>query len=232
MSEVAKERVYEMELVIKDCTKVFADGFVPGGFAKQTVTFKATDKEVEGPMFGLAVIKKGEDFLAENVKVVIREVPVEPKVEKPMPPEREVVQTNIGPCFQLGGLWFKQGARMALKNQERVTTWEPMPTKVFTVGASVRGGLGSSFQFENEAALEAWKENEFKALEATYGKLELSVYALPGLKVGDTCCVYGEGDEEFVIKELVQFSPHRYGFVLDSGWREEVGKCYRPGEDA
>lgn len=68
-----KPRTYAMELVINDCAKVFAEGFRPGGFAKQTVTFQATDQEMASPLFALAVLKKSEEFLAEHVKVVVTE---------------------------------------------------------------------------------------------------------------------------------------------------------------
>lgn len=101
-------------------------------------------------------------------------------------------------------------------------------SKVFTVGVSTQGGYVASFQFEDESAFHAWKDDELKRLEAIYGKLALKIYPLPGIEIGETCLVYGEGERRFVVKGLVQFSPHRYGFVLDSGLCEEVGKCYRP----
>jgi hypothetical protein len=74
--------------------------------------------------------------------------------------------------------------------------------------------------------LNVWKETSFKDLEKMYGRLELNVFSLPGLQIGDTCKVQGEGDEEFKILGLMQYSTNRYGFILDNGLTEEVVKCY------
>lgn len=98
---------------------------------------------------------------------------------------------------------------------------------VFTRMASVRGGLYSSFCFQSEKDLQNWVKSEFVSLEQEYGPLELAVSKLPGLKVGDTCFVWGEASDEFKIEELIEYSPHRYGFVLNSGWTEEVVKCHK-----
>jgi hypothetical protein len=44
--------------------------------------------------------------------------------------------------------------------------------------------------------------------------------------VGERCRVIGDGADEYVIESLVAYNANRYGFVLDSGWVEEVAKCY------
>lgn len=97
---------------------------------------------------------------------------------------------------------------------------------IFTVVAHTHGGLVSSYVFESNEQLEAWKNSTFPKLEKEYGKLSLNVDTLPGFKVGDTCHVYGEGNDTFVITALIKYSENRYGFVLDSGFSEEVAKCY------
>ena len=102
----------------------------------------------------------------------------------------------------------------------------PDTQPVFTRCARTRGRLLSSFVFESDEALERWKREELPALCQEFGPLELLVDELPGLKLGESCFVYGEGDKRFVIEELVQWQPHRWGFVLDAGWVEEVAKCY------
>ena len=96
----------------------------------------------------------------------------------------------------------------------------------FTKRVRVEGNLGSNFVFSGDKEVEDWKKYELPKLELQYGPLTISVSDLPGLGIGDTCYVWGEGDREFTIKNLIRYSPNRYGFVLDSGWSEEVAKCY------
>lgn len=102
-----------------------------------------------------------------------------------------------------------------------------MTHPVFHKCVSVRGGLASSFVFENEQAVQAWLKKEFLELKKEYGHLEAKTSDLPGLKVGDTCNVWGEAQDEFKIIDLIQYSPHRFGFILDSGCSEEVAKCHQ-----
>ncbi len=98
--------------------------------------------------------------------------------------------------------------------------------KVFTLVARTRGALQAAFVFEDAADYEKWRETQFPHLDVAHGGLTLTVEALPGLKIGDTCKVYGEECEIFTIKSLVRYQAHRYGFILDNGCAEEVAKCY------
>ena len=98
--------------------------------------------------------------------------------------------------------------------------------KIFTVGISVSGNFNSSYVFESESAADTWLDTVFQDLIHEYGELRYSVCDLPGLKVGDRCNVFGDGDEVYVIEGLKQYSPNRYGFILDSGFCEEVYKCH------
>lgn len=98
---------------------------------------------------------------------------------------------------------------------------------IFKIGASVSGKLCSSYCFENRKQFESWKATEFLSLVKEYGALTLREFELPGLKVGDQCNVHGEATDVFVIESLIQYSPHRYGFILDRGWSEEVVKCHK-----
>jgi hypothetical protein len=102
-----------------------------------------------------------------------------------------------------------------------------LSAKQFCLEIRVRGPYNASFHFESEAQANTWSQADFPELCAKYGPLEASRFPLPSLKVGDTCLVYGEGDRSFRIQDVVQYSPYRYGFLLDAGWTEEVGKCYR-----
>jgi hypothetical protein len=101
--------------------------------------------------------------------------------------------------------------------------------KIFTIGATVTGGLHSSFCFVNETERLLWATTFLPKLEKQFGKLEVRYSTLPGLKIGDHCWVVGDGDCEYVIKALRKHKdPYRYSFVLDSGCSEEVHKCTRP----
>ena len=99
-------------------------------------------------------------------------------------------------------------------------------SKIFTVGISVTGGLGSSYVFETNEEADKWLETEFPSLEKEYGRLKYYVCDLPGLKIGDRCNVYGDGTDAYVIEGLKQYSPNRWGFILDSGFSEEIYKCH------
>ena len=98
--------------------------------------------------------------------------------------------------------------------------------KTFKKCVHVSGGLCSSFVFEGSKEKDVWLASELPKLEEKYGVLVVSTSDLPGLKVGDKCRVFGEGEEVFVIEGLRQYSENRFGFMLDSGWNEEVAKCY------
>ena len=97
---------------------------------------------------------------------------------------------------------------------------------IFKIGVSVRSGLQSSFCFENQDQVNAWLKTDFLDLQKKYGPLTYNQFALPGFKVGDTCYVYGEAQDTFKIVKLITYSPNRFGFVLNSGWTEEVVKCH------
>ena len=52
-----------------------------------------------------------------------------PAIEFTFPTERQVVLTNIGEAYCVGGYWFKWwgdagGSKMAIKNQESITEWK------------------------------------------------------------------------------------------------------------
>lgn len=101
-----------------------------------------------------------------------------------------------------------------------------MKEKIFTVGIAVRGGLHSSYVFESKEHADTWLNNDLPALSQEYGALEYNLIDLPGLKIGDRCNVSGEGTDDFEILDIKKYSPHRYGFLLDSGWYEEIFKCH------
>lgn len=98
---------------------------------------------------------------------------------------------------------------------------------MFTKGLSVTGRLGSSFSFKDSEERDRFIREDLPLLEEKYGKLNYTLSDLPGLQIGDTCKVWGEGDEEFIIEGIKLYSKDRPGFILDSGWCEEVYKCYK-----
>lgn len=98
--------------------------------------------------------------------------------------------------------------------------------KIFTIGISVSGGLQSSYVFESEENAQEWLGSEFVKLKQEYSDLRYFVCTLPGLQIGDRCNVYGDGGSVYVIEGLKEYSSNRYGFILDSGFCEEVYKCH------
>lgn len=98
---------------------------------------------------------------------------------------------------------------------------------MFTKALTVGGDLSARFVFKNEKERTDWVENELPKLRNRYGNISIvKEYDLPGYQIGDICRVIGEGTDEFVIEEVFKYSPYRYGFRLDSGFCEEVAKCY------
>jgi len=71
------KRTFRMSARIKGTEKVFAEGFDPGVIATQDVEYDAEPEEYERPFFTLDLMRKQEEFLNEQVEVVLEEVPVD-----------------------------------------------------------------------------------------------------------------------------------------------------------
>jgi hypothetical protein len=101
--------------------------------------------------------------------------------------------------------------------------------KVFTKRVSVEGDLISSFAFTSEDEVLDWIHHTgLPELRKEYGEnLIYRVGDLPGVTIGDTVLVSGEGLREFKIVDFMMYSPNRPGVLLDSGWSEEVVKIYK-----
>lgn len=99
--------------------------------------------------------------------------------------------------------------------------------KIFIKRITTRGNLSANYVFSSDKEVNDWLYSDLPLLEKKYGKLTYTITELDGLKVGDICKVIGEGDEDFVVEKLISYSKNRYGFVLNSGWTEEVAKCYK-----
>ena len=98
---------------------------------------------------------------------------------------------------------------------------------IFKYSAHVHGAYVGAFHFESKEQQAKWLLEDFPKLKKRYGNLQLSFRQLDGLKVGDECQVVGEGIDVFKIKGVVQWSDHRWGFVLGGHGTEEVHKCYK-----
>lgn len=103
---------------------------------------------------------------------------------------------------------------------------------VYKYGASTSGELMSSFSFTTKQELDRWIAEDFEELKKKYPSilppgLEFSTFVLDGLKIGDSCHVWGDGDEVYKIVGIKMYSKDRPGFILDSGFCEEVVKCYK-----
>jgi hypothetical protein len=101
-----------------------------------------------------------------------------------------------------------------------------MSDKVFTKRVTVSGSFNSHFVFETADDVRQWLATDFIELNETYDDLTFKVTDLDGLKIGDKCHVIGDGNEEYTIIGIQKYSLNRYAFLLDSGFMEEVAKCY------
>ena len=98
--------------------------------------------------------------------------------------------------------------------------------KVFHHLVTTKGNLMCNYVFENKKTMDKWIMMELPKLQKLHKKVEIEIRDLPGLRVGDHCLVWGEAQDVFKIERMVKFEEHRYGFVLDSGFVEEVAKCH------
>lgn len=96
----------------------------------------------------------------------------------------------------------------------------------FTWAAHVSGDYNCTFHFKQQKDLATWLTAGFLKLQEKYGELKVSQETLPGLKVGDSCHVWGDGSDEYKIVDFKKWAPNCYGFVLDSGFIEPAHKCY------
>jgi hypothetical protein len=101
---------------------------------------------------------------------------------------------------------------------------------VFTHTIRVTGSLYSKYVFESKEDALTWIETKFPQLQKQYPDISHELSELDGLKLGDECMVYGEGSSVFTILNVIPWNADRYGFLLDSGWVEEVSQCYKPRE--
>lgn len=136
--------------------------------------------------------------------------------------------TELQMQFALYSINKRFEAKKTIRKPARAKAASPeiAAQRVFKKGVNVKGALISAYSFENQEAVDEWLKSVLPVLEKQYGKLEHTTYELDGLKVGDRCHVVGEGDVEFKIEKVIKYSEDRWGFVLDSGWTEEVVKCY------
>ena len=67
-------KVYEMELVIKDCQTQFKEGFSPGGLVKQVVVLHVPNEAVESWRHLDAVDDAIKQFLRNTVEVRVVEL--------------------------------------------------------------------------------------------------------------------------------------------------------------
>ena len=104
-----------------------------------------------------------------------------------------------------------------------------MNNKVFGTVVHVKGDCIISFVFSNKNAASFWVQEVFPRMKKETPNLSYTLKTIDRLRVGDKCYVRGDGSEVYTIDGLVRYSDNRYGFLLNSGWTEEVHKCYSVG---
>ena len=98
---------------------------------------------------------------------------------------------------------------------------------IFRYVGRVSGKLCNNYVFTSKSSFMRWKRTSFNDLKEAYGEsLVVHGSKLDPLKIGDECHVYGDGSEIYKIVGIKQNGPNRYSFALDSGFYEEVAKCY------
>jgi len=100
--------------------------------------------------------------------------------------------------------------------------------KIFTKGLLTKGDMLASYCFENEEKRNEWISCIYPSLQEKYPDLSYYIFDLDGLEIGDECIVDGEGADIFTIEGMKKYSDDRYGFLMSSGWWEEVVKCHKP----
>lgn len=103
---------------------------------------------------------------------------------------------------------------------------------VYKYGASTGNVYQASFAFTTKDELYRWMAEDFEELKKQHPSvlppgLEFITFKLDGLKIGDSCHVRGDADEVYTIVGIKMYSKDRHGFILDSGFCEEVVKCYK-----
>ena len=104
-----------------------------------------------------------------------------------------------------------------MAEQERVT---------FKVCVRVTGTLHSSFVFKSIKDANVWIRLDFEELKKQHGNVSFTREILTPLYIGDKCNVYGDGADVYTILGIKEYSPNRFGFILNSGFSEEVAKCH------
>ena len=89
-----------------------------------------------------------------------------------------------------------------------------------------RGNFYSVYEFKTKEELDRFVQVIAPEILAEHEGTSMITGELQPLDIGSTCHVLGEGTDEFVITGVVNYSPDRWGFILDSGWSEEIYKCY------
>ena len=71
------KRCVRMAVRIKNCDKIFDEGFRPGEIAMQELIFDEDPETYRSTMFHVSLLNREEQFLKDNVEVVMEEVPVD-----------------------------------------------------------------------------------------------------------------------------------------------------------
>ena len=65
---------YKMILKVKDCSKVFAEGFDPGVLVIQEVEFKAAEEDLEKSTFIAELMHQEQEFIERNIEVIMERI--------------------------------------------------------------------------------------------------------------------------------------------------------------
>lgn len=97
----------------------------------------------------------------------------------------------------------------------------------YTIGLDVSGTYNCSYAFEDQKSLGRFMLYDYMDIKNKYPNISVRVYPLDGLSIGDTCCVHGDGTNEYQILDVRFSYPYIPIFFLSNGCHESVVKCYR-----
>ena len=90
------------------------------------------------------------------------------------------------------------------------------------------GEFNSYYHFSTKEEALNWIKKQYPKLQKTYSPIDYSLVPIKDkFKIGDRCYVIGDGNEEYIIEEQIEYTPTKFAYRLNSGFLETIHKCYK-----
>jgi hypothetical protein len=73
MGDGMPKRTFKLKLRLKDCEKVFAEGFEPGVVVEQEISFNLPD-DYNADLFAMQMLRQEGKFIERHVEVLVEEI--------------------------------------------------------------------------------------------------------------------------------------------------------------